>query len=56
MKGVESLSLDSFEPPVKSLTAAQRELIRGQVTCDERLVMLLDVLKLMASPEIIVNQ
>ena len=56
VRGVESLSLDSFEPAPKSLAAPQRELIRGQVTSGEGLVMLLDVLKLMASPEIIVNQ
>ncbi|MCM2356628.1 MAG: chemotaxis protein CheW [Geobacteraceae bacterium] len=56
VRGVESLSVDNFEPAVKSLAGAQREFIRGQIGCDGRLVMLLDVLKLMASPEIIVNQ
>jgi purine-binding chemotaxis protein CheW len=56
VKGVESLSVDNFEPAVKSLAAVQREFIRGQISCDGRLVILLDIPKLMASPEIIVNQ
>lgn len=55
VRGVESLSVDTFEPTPQSLTGAQREFIRGQITRDGRLVMLLDVLKLMASPEIVVN-
>lgn len=56
VRGVESLSVDNFEPAVQSLAGTQREFIRGQVDCDGKLVMLLDVLKLMASPEIIVSQ
>jgi purine-binding chemotaxis protein CheW len=56
VKGVESLSVDNFEPAVKSLAGVQREFIRGQTSCDGRLVILLDIPKLMASPEIIVNQ
>jgi purine-binding chemotaxis protein CheW len=55
VRGVESLSVDSFEPAVKSLAALQREFIRGQINADGRLVMLLDIPNLMASPEIIVN-
>ncbi len=55
VKGVESLSVDNFEPAVKSLAGVQREFIRGQISCDGRLVMLLDIPKLMVSPEIIVN-
>ena len=55
VQGVESLSVDTFEPAVKSLTGAQREFIRGQIDSGGRLVMLLDVMKLMASPEIVVN-
>ena len=54
--GVESLSVDNFEPAVKSLGGVQREFIRGQTSSDGRLVILLDIPKLMASPEIIVNQ
>jgi purine-binding chemotaxis protein CheW len=56
VKGVESLSVDNFEPAVKSLAGVQREFIRGQISCDGSLVILLDIPKLMASPEIIVNQ
>jgi purine-binding chemotaxis protein CheW len=56
VSGVESLSLDDFEPAVTSLEGAQREFIRGQIPRNGELVMLLDVLKLTASPEIIVNQ
>ena len=55
VRGVESLSVDNFEAAVKSLTGVQREFIRGQISCDGRLVLLLDIPKLMASPEIIVN-
>jgi purine-binding chemotaxis protein CheW len=55
VRGVESLSVDSFEPAVKSLAPVQREFIRGQISCDGRLIMLLDIPKLMVSPEIIVN-
>lgn len=53
--GVESLSVDSFEPAVKSLAGAQREFIRGQICVDGRLIMLLDIPKLMVSPEIIAS-
>ncbi|HEY6873334.1 MAG TPA: chemotaxis protein CheW [Geobacteraceae bacterium] len=55
VQGVESLSVDTFEPAPQSLAGAQREFIRGQIACAGRLVMLLDVLKLLASPQIIVN-
>lgn len=55
VQGVESLSVDNFEPAVKSLAGAQREFIRGQITCDGRLIMLLDIPKLMVSRELIVN-
>ena len=56
VKGVESLSVDNFEPAVKFLAGVQREFIRGQISSNGRLVILLDIPKLMASPEIIVNQ
>ena len=55
VRGVDSLVMDNFEPAVKSLAGAQRELIRGQVPGEGGLVVLLDVLKLMASPGIVVN-
>jgi purine-binding chemotaxis protein CheW len=56
VRGVESLSVDNFEPAVKTLAGVQREFIRGQISSNGRLVMLLDIPKLMASPEILVNQ
>jgi purine-binding chemotaxis protein CheW len=55
VEGVAALSLESFEPVVKSLTAPQQEYIRGQLNLDGRLVMLLDIKKLMAAPEIMVE-
>jgi purine-binding chemotaxis protein CheW len=56
VRGVESLSVDSFEPAVKSLAASQREFIRGQISSGGRLIMLLDIPKLLVSPDIVVNQ
>jgi len=53
--GVESLSVDSFEPAVKTLSGDQREFIRGQISSGGRLIMLLDIPKLMGSPEIIAS-
>lgn len=53
--GVESLSVDTFEPAVKSLSGVQREFIRGQINSGGSLVMLLDIPKLMVSPEIIAS-
>ncbi|KAF0221381.1 MAG: purine-binding chemotaxis protein [Geobacteraceae bacterium] len=55
VEGVSALSLNSFEPVVKSLAGAQREYIRGQLNVDGNLIMLLDIKKLMAAPEIVVE-
>lgn len=55
VRGVEALPMAAFEPAVKSLSGAQREFIRGQFNRDGDLVMLLDMAKLMASPEIMVE-
>ena len=55
VRGVESLSVDNFEPAVKSLSGVQKEFIRGQITSGGNLVMLLDIPKLMVSPEIIAS-
>ncbi len=54
--GVEALSLSGFEPVVKSLPGAQREYIRGQLHHGGRLIMLLDIVKLLSSPELVVGQ
>ncbi len=53
VEGVAALPLNSFEPVVKSLTSAQREYIRGQLDVNGNLIMLLDIRKLMAAPEIV---
>jgi len=49
-------SLEGFEPVVQSLSGIQREFIRGQIRLAEQLVVLLDVVKLMKAPEIMVEQ
>lgn len=55
VRGVEPLDMETFEPTVKSLSGRQREFIRGELKMDGRLVMLLDMEKLLAAPEIIVD-
>lgn len=55
VQGVTGLPFGSFEPAVKSLAGSQREFIRGQMNVDGRLFMLLDVVKLLSAPEIMVN-
>ena len=54
--GVETLPLSGFEPVVRSLSRVQREYVRGQLHHGERLIMLLDIVKLLASPELVINQ
>jgi purine-binding chemotaxis protein CheW len=54
--GAESLPMSGFEPVVKSLPWVQREYIRGQLHHGERLIMLLDIVKLLAAPELVVGQ
>ena len=54
--GVEALSLGTFEPVTKSLPGSQREYVRGQLHSDERFIMLLDIVKLLASPQMVVGQ
>ena len=56
VQGVTGLPLGSFEPPLKSLTGARREYIRGQMTRDGNMFMLLDIVKLLAAPEIMVDR
>jgi purine-binding chemotaxis protein CheW len=53
--GVTGLPLSSFEPAMKYLSGPQREYIRGQMNREGSLFMLLDIAKLMASPEIVVD-
>lgn len=54
--GVESLSLSTFEPVVKSLPGVQREYLRGQMHKGDQLVMLLDIVKLLAAPQMVIGQ
>ena len=56
VQGVTGLPLGSFEPPMKSLTGPQREYIRGQMNRDGNMFMLLDIAKLLAAPEIMVDR
>lgn len=55
VRGVEPLDMETFESAVKSLSGRQREFIRGELKMAERLVMLLDMEKLLAAPEIMVD-
>jgi purine-binding chemotaxis protein CheW len=55
VQGVAPLPFSTFEPAVKSLEGGRREYIRGQLTVEGSLVILLDVVKLLADPEIIVG-
>jgi purine-binding chemotaxis protein CheW len=55
VQGVSSLPFTTFEPAMKSAEGAKREYIRGQLTVDGSIVILLDVVKLLADPEIIVG-
>ncbi|HEY6838773.1 MAG TPA: chemotaxis protein CheW [Geobacteraceae bacterium] len=56
VQGVESLSLSTFEPVVKSLPGMQREYLRGQMHKGDQLVMLLDIAKLLAAPQMVIGQ
>jgi purine-binding chemotaxis protein CheW len=56
VQGVTGLPLGSFAPPMKSLTGSQREYIRGQMNRDENMFMLLDIAKLLAAPEVMVDR
>jgi chemotaxis signal transduction protein len=41
---------------MKSLTGSQREYIRGQMNRDENMFMLLDIARLLAAPEVMVDR
>lgn len=55
VRGVEPLPLDRFEPTLKTAPGAQREFIRGQFALEGGMVMLLDIGRVLESPEIIIN-
>lgn len=52
VREVAGLSPSSIEHAVPSLSGEQREFIRGQLSLNGKMVMLLDIKKLMASPEL----
>jgi len=53
--GVHSLPLGQFEPVVKSVDAAAREYLRGQIKRGNGMAMLLDIATLLDSPALVVN-
>lgn len=55
VQGVVSLPLGMFEPVVKSVDAAAKEYIRGQINRDGNMAMLLDIARLLESPALTVN-
>ncbi len=55
VEGVTPLPVNGLEPVITSLGGAPREYIRGQLNLDGRLVMMLDIAKLMNAPEIVVE-
>ena len=52
VREVAGLSASSLEHAVQSLSGGQREFIRGQLSLNGTMVRLLDIQKLMASPEL----
>lgn len=55
VEGVRPLPVNSFEPAVKSINEKQREYIRGQLNMDGGLIMILDLVKLLQAPEIVID-
>lgn len=56
VEGVQNLPLNGLEPAVKSIDDRHREYIRGQINIDGTIIMMLDMGKLLQSPEIILDQ
>jgi purine-binding chemotaxis protein CheW len=55
VKGVMSLPYSRFESVVRSVDAGAREYIRGQLNLDGGMVVLLDIVRLLESPAIMVD-
>lgn len=53
--GVHPFPLGMFEPVVKSVAPAAREFLRGQLNRDGEMSMLLDIERLLAAPQLVVN-
>lgn len=56
VQGVAAFPNDLFEPVVKSVEAGAKEFIRGQINVNGSMAMLLDIVKLLESPALTVNQ
>ncbi len=56
VEGVSALSLSTFEPLARSLSGAQHDYIRGQLNLNGTMVMLLDIMKLLADPALVIDQ
>lgn len=55
VKGVHPLPLDQFEAVVKSVDPAAREFLRGQISLDGDITILLDLKRLLASQVLVVD-
>jgi purine-binding chemotaxis protein CheW len=55
VQGVHHYSRASIEPVVKSVTSASREYLGGQINLDGEISILLDIPRLLSSPQLIVN-
>jgi purine-binding chemotaxis protein CheW len=55
VQGVAPLPLEMFEPVVKSAGSGAKEFIRGQISRDGSMAMLLDIARLLESPALTVN-
>jgi len=56
VQGVVAFPRDLFEPVVKSVESGAKEFIRGQINRDGSMAMLLDIVRLLESPALTVNQ
>lgn len=55
VRGVHPLPLEQFEAVVKSVDQSAREYLRGQITLDGEMTVLLDIKRLLISPLLIAN-
>ncbi len=56
VEGIEVFDIGAVETLTEGLTGARRDMVRGQITHKEELVVLLDLEKMFARQEFIVNQ
>lgn len=55
VQGVAPLPFSTFEPAVRSPEGGKRDYLRGQLQVGDGLVILLDIVKLLEDPEIIID-